>query len=134
MTANDLELVSQFCTHSENPFLFTLPDKFCKSDPVCSVLKDPVNITIISVAAALVVLLEIFNTWYYTRGHIAGKFVKLEEEDRKDYMLKISEGSWLRPQMERSLEKDMLARLAGVLPQMEIRKEHVAKTLDSDSL
>jgi hypothetical protein len=38
MAHNDLELVSQFCSNSENPFLYTLPKQFCTYDVLCEEL------------------------------------------------------------------------------------------------
>jgi hypothetical protein len=72
-------------------------------------LRNNFSTTLISIGAAIVVLLVILITWDLTKSHIATKFINLSDVDRMKYMLKVARAVDLGHQMERRLERDAVA-------------------------
>jgi hypothetical protein len=122
MAANDFELVANFCNHTEDPLLFTLPIKFCDYNVFCEeFLRGPfiivVLLGVVTVVYALVVLI-----WDLILHHIVGNFIDLSERDRMEYMLYLAGQVSRRDLLEERFRED--AQQRAVAPAQVLRPDN----------
>jgi len=107
MATNDIELVANFCNHSEDPPFLTLPVHFCDYNIFCEeFVRRPVDIVVVLVGVVIVVYALVVLIWIFTLHHIVGKFIDLQEEDRIKWMLDLAGQVSRRQELEKRFRED----------------------------
>jgi len=123
MVVNDLELVSNFCNNSNDPLLYTLPIKFCDHNIFREkVLRDPVFIAMVSIGIFIALYGLVLVTWHTVLLGMVGKFIKLSESERIEYMLKVAGSVGRRRELEWKLRREV-EQHTGVPAQLSAGKE-----------